>query len=536
MIQEIRAKNNLFAKLNELLKQDENKDKELLKWSMEYLPHHFTRKVSVFHEKLAADYDVATKKRGLKICVIAPRGNAKTTITLAKVLKSVCENTEHYIMVIMDTADQAKGFLDAVKHELENNDLLKLHYPIASGKGSVWNADRIETNNDICVEALGTGQKVRGKKFHQYRPTLIVVDDPDNDADVQSPTIRRKNIDWFNKALLQCGDTETNFFVIGTMIHRECIVAECEKRPDFRTIKYMSIMKWPKRMELWALWEKLFWESTSVKSNGVNTADTRHADKFYEEHKEEMHEGAVVLWPEKEDLLALMRLRASSGHTAFQSEKQNDPRDPSKCSFREEWLEDTEYDYADLAKRLGANTRRVTVVYADPAKGKDTKKGDDSAVITLHYFYGDDHCYVEAHLDRIPATEFTDFLLNWHRQVNSDVLGIESIGFQELLSEELTKKAIDMKATNLNVVPVSNDNVNKITRIDRLSVWLQRKFFRFKKGCRSCNKVKQQLLEHPFSEYDDGSDGLEGAVRLLTQVVSDDGSDPQDDNIGSYVR
>lgn len=532
--QETASRLNLVSKLQELIKQEENKEKELLEWAMEYLPHHFTRQFSIFHETLAGEYDKATHKRGVKICVIAPRGNAKTTITLAKTLKAICEDTEHYIMIIMDTALQAKGVLSAIVSELEQNDLLRKHYPIATGKGKVWNADRIETNNNICVEALGTGQKVRGKKFHQYRPTLIIVDDPDNDEDVRSPTVRAAHLEWFNKALLQCGDTETNIFVIGTMIHRECIVAECEKRPDFKTIKFASIIKWPKRMDLWDLWEKLFWESTSVKSNGINAADTRHADTFYEQHQAELEEGAVVLWPQKENLLQLMRLRASSGHAAFQSEKQNDPRDPSKCTFREEWLEETDYEHADLVKLINSNTKRITVVYADPAQGKDTKRGDDSAVITIHYFYGD-CCYVEASLSRIPLTEFTDFLLTWHKQVNSDVLGIEAQGFQQLLSEELTRKAQEQQIFNLHVMSIPTDNVNKMTRIDRLSVWLQRKFYRFKKNCPHTEKLKSQLRDHPFAEHDDGSDGLEGCTRLLTLVCTGNGQDPQEDNIPTNI-
>ena len=46
-----------------------------------------------------------------------------------------------------------------------------------------------------------------------------------------------------------------------------------------------------------------------------------------------MERVAELLWPEHEDLYALMGLRATIGASAFASEKQGDPISPESCEW-----------------------------------------------------------------------------------------------------------------------------------------------------------------------------------------------------------
>jgi len=52
-----------------------------------------------------------------------------------------------------------------------------------------------------------------------------------------------------------------------------------------------------------------------------------------EANREKMLEGTEVLWPEWESYYDLMVIRESEGPRSFQSEKQNEPIDPQRCSF-----------------------------------------------------------------------------------------------------------------------------------------------------------------------------------------------------------
>lgn len=490
----------------------------LQEWALKYIPHFFTRGMCELHNKLCEIGDELKVKRGKKTLVIAPRGNAKSTwVSLALPLKAICEGTERYIILCADTAGQAEAYLKSISMELESNDAIRQDYPLACQKGETWNTGRKETANNVCIEALGKGNNVRGRKFRQYRPTLIIVDDPQNDEDILSPNTRQKDIEWFDKALVPAGDTGTNYFVVGTMLHRDCIVGALASRSDFEIVKFSSVIKWPTHFDtLWQEWKK-YYHSDRVKCT-----------EFYETNKELMNEGVHVLWPEKEDILALMEMRENIGEQAFASEKQNDPRDPSKCEFPEEWFEGLMYDDPPKYSKI------VSVGYLDPAMGGDTKRHDYPAIITLHYLPEYNYCLVEVQMKKKPVNQIVDDMIAWHKQVKYSAFGIEGISFQTLIYEELIAKAPMFPATT-----VENTGQHKNTRISRLGIWLQRKFFRFKLHCPDTKILLQQLKDHPHSDHDDGPDALEGALRVLTMLIDpsndDTEMDAMDDGLGDRM-
>ncbi len=490
-------------------------------WGAKFVPHYFFRSYSLLHITLSSVFTRLRKERGQKINIIAPRGNAKTTWTKTAILDAITSGREKYIIIISDTGDQAEKILEAVKTELEANLKLRQQYPLACVKGGEWNTDRIETGNGVMIEALGTGKKVRGRTYKQYRPTMVVLDDPQNDEDIRSPTSRVNQMEWLVKALLPCGDPDTNFIVIGTMLHRECIVGQLEKDPAFETIRFSSILEghWPTRMDMWDTWEQLWLGSEmKVDGNGVAKRDTSRAEAYYLTHKEELEVGAQVLWPEMEPLYALMKMRAGR-HPAFASEKQNNPRDPSKATFPEEWFENTGYDQNELNLRL-SREKHLTVGYGDPAKGGETKKHDYSAFVTLHVFEGESTAYVEIDMQKIPVSLWVRAIVEMYKLRKHTMIGIEDAGFQELIAENLHQEILEQKLYDFNALPMPNGGDHKNSRISRLAIWLQRKFFRFQKHCPMTAILIQQFLDFPEGDHDDGPDALEGALRLLTMASS----------------
>lgn len=515
---------NIRAKASTIVKSGET----LIQWGTKYVPHFFFRKGCVFHDEIGETIQGMTVNRGQKVLVLAPRGNAKSTIcSMVAPLKFICEGTEKYILLISDTGDQARAYLKTIAQELEGNDLLQKKYPLACTPGTTWNKDRIETKNGVCVEAIGKGASVRGRKFNQYRPTLVILDDPQNDDDVLSATTRSRDIDWFDKALTPAGDTDTNFFVIGTNLHRESIVNTLSQRSDFRVMRYASIQEWPRNEHLWKEWESLYI---------TNRAD--EAQRFYIEHKDDMEEGARVLWPEKENLLKLMQLRATIGVVAFATEKQNEPRDPNKCEFDEEWFtgDDVWYDTLPSDPKV-IPSGLIHIGYCDPAKGGETKRHDYPAIINLHYSPDLGRCFVSCDMTREPVNKRIDTILRFMDLHKMLAFGVEANGFQQLMAEEL-----QAKSPLASIIQINHNNVHKNTRISRLAIWFQRRFFIFKRGCRHTKIMMQQLLDHPNADHDDGPDGLEGAIRTLTMYVDlavpakeAELQDPFDDGLGDSL-
>jgi predicted phage terminase large subunit-like protein len=397
----------------------------------------------------------------------------------------------------------ADKYLADIKQELLSNELLIADYPMAT-KGEIWSVDTIWTKNNICVESLGKGKNARGRKFKGSRPTLILADDPQSNDDVDSASQRKKDMAWVERALLPSGDTYTNYMFVGNNIHRESIIGQLSKRSEFHLTKFESIIKWPTRMDLWMEWENLYLIGTDQAK--------QEAIDFLKLNYDELHKDSDVLWPEKEDLVSLMQMRAPN-HAAFEAEKQNNPRDPSRCEFPEEWISDCTY------RTLPQDHPSVIVGICDPSKGKNSKKGDYAPILTLHYYPALNKCYLECDIKRRPLTEIVNDIFEWCSVYRYIAFGIESNGFQELLSEELINKVMENKGI-LNVVPIENYGVSKVARISRLSVWLKRKFFLFKEGCPYTDILLNQLLDFPYADHDDGPDALEMGLRVLTNYVN----------------
>ncbi len=214
------------------------------------------------HRWLCGELDQLHARRGVRLCVLAPRGSAKTTwATLAHPLRAALHGDQRFIVLTSDTGDQAHGYLGDLREQLEGNEALLRDYPTAAGRGPLWRGDAIRLRNGVEVAAFGTGGKIRGRKAHgRYRPDLIIVDDPQNKDHVISPLMRQRSWDWLTRDLLNAGDPDTNVVVLGTALHRECIVCRLQQTPGWRTRVFKSIVDWPQRMDLWGEWENILFD------------------------------------------------------------------------------------------------------------------------------------------------------------------------------------------------------------------------------------------------------------------------------------
>ena len=215
---------------------------------------------NALHHYLCDEMDKLRTVRGQRLNVLAPRGSAKTTwATFAYPLRTALYAEEPYIIMISETNDQAMRYLSDIKNELENNANLRRDYPGATGRGRFWKSDAIRLRNGVEIGAYGTGAKLRGRKRDGlYRPSLIVIDDPQNRDHIVSPLQRERSWDWLVRDVLNAGDGQTNIVVLGTALHRECIVCRLQAVPGWRSKVFKSMEKWPERMDLWHAWQDIF--------------------------------------------------------------------------------------------------------------------------------------------------------------------------------------------------------------------------------------------------------------------------------------
>jgi len=478
---------------------------DLLAWGKTFLPQHFHRPPSLMHRWLAARLQAAQTARGVKLNVLGPRGSAKSTIaTLALPLRAALEGSEPYIWIICDTKAQAAAHLENIKAELLENPLLAAAYPACVGRGPVWRATAVVLRNGARIEAFGAGQRLRGRRYREHRPTLIICDDLQNDGHIRSPDLREQSRNWFHAALMKAGASHTNIINLATALHRDCLAMELHRTPGWISRRFAAILRWPENMALWQQWEEIY---TNLENPHYKTA----AAEFYRRHRAAMEQGAVVLWPEAEDLYSLMCMRAESGRTAFEREKQNSPLNPELC----EWPE--AYFAEPLWFDLWPENLVVRVLALDPSKGVESRRGDYSALVAL----GVDRqgfLYVDADLARRPTPEMVAESVEWYCRFRFDAFGVEANQFQELLAGEFLAEF--RRRGLLTVRPALIENrVPKPVRIRRLGPYLAVHRIRFRSGSRGTRVLVEQLRDFPLADHDDGPDALEMAVRMASEIL-----------------
>lgn len=483
-----------------------------------YLPHYFSRPSPQFHAELDTlwrdgvlkgivpigdNAKLVDAQDGCRRATAAPRGHAKSTnLTFKGSLHAALYRYKRYIIILSDTSDQANGFLSAIKDELEDNGAIREDFGDLTG--GVWRENVIITSQGVRIDAIGAGQKIRGRKHKNWRPDLMVLDDIENDENVRTVEQRKKLENWFYKAVSKAGDTYTDIVYIGTLLHYDSLLAKVLKNPAYRSVKYKAVQSFS-TSPLWETWESIY---TDLGNEGREL----EAKKFFEKNREEMLAGTKVLWEEKLSYYDLMVTRVSEGEASFNSELQNEPVNPDDCLFNEEWFdyynpEDMDFSSADF-RFYG---------FVDPSLGKN-RRADYSAILTgalevpTGYLYILDADIVRRHPDAIisDVLQKADWIQRTYgkRYVK---FGVETVQFQWFLKEQLAKSSARARIyLPIEEVPQSSD---KVLRIQTLQPDIKNKYIKFS---RRHKLLLEQLKYFPMADHDDGPDALEG-LRTIAQ-------------------
>lgn len=477
-----------------------------LEWNRAFLPDYCLLPASDLHRWACERADRARRQRGQKTNILGARGSAKSVnLTLAYPLRCALEGWEPLIWIVSETGDQANEQLEHIKSEIEHNEIIAHAYPHAAGKGPLWREDKIRLRNGVGIQAFGKGRKLRGRRQRASRPTLIISDDLQSDAVITSPNQRDKDRAWFHGALLKAGTPRTNVFNLATALHRDAVGSELGRTPGWESKTFPSIIEWPKRMDLWEEWCRIYHDVE-------NPAHKENARAFYDANRKAMDEGAVVLWPELEDLYTLMCMREEGGRTAFEREKQCRPINPEQCEWPEEYFGDHIW-FERWPENLIVKTMAL-----DPSKGKNDKIGDYQACIR---FGVDRHdvLYFQAHMARQPIPQMVADCVDIYGQFKPQAFGVEANAWQDLLAPDFSEEFKRQGILAPDVWQMTN-SVSKQVRIRRLGGYLSSHRMRFKSNCAHTRLLVEQLRDFPIGDHDDGPDGAEMAVRLGEELVA----------------
>lgn len=212
-----------------------------------------------FHGQLYSDLNNDSLEN---LLIVAPRGHAKTSLTaeiqpIHRALYSAMQGKKaEFIVLVSKTTSHTKSLLTTIKYHLDNNErLIEYFGHWGEVTAQKWSENEIILKNNTVITALGVGSQIHGLKRFQQRPTMFILDDPEDDGNAGTIEAMDKNYEWFEKALMAARDPQfCRIVVIGTMINEGCLVDRLRRLPGWTVRWYQAIPNWDGSSEVPVLW------------------------------------------------------------------------------------------------------------------------------------------------------------------------------------------------------------------------------------------------------------------------------------------
>lgn len=408
------------------------------------------------------------------VAVAAPRGHAKSTaVTHCFTLASVCFRVRDHVMIVSDTEGQAVSFLGDIKREFrENEDLIHLF----GIKG--FSKDReteviidFEDGHKARIIARGAEQRLRGMKWDNKRPNLIVCDDLENDEMVMNDERRMKFREWFNKALIPCGARDCLIRVVGTILHLDSLLE-----------RMMPGLGMPDTVE------------DGLKQYSLNPGSWK--SYRYRAHDEDFN---LILWPQqysKDRLQSIRKLYLEQGFPeGYSQEYLNYPIDEQTAYFKKKDFlpirdldEPLEYYIsADLA--ISQKDRTAYTVFAVAG----VTPGNTLRLIDVERFRGD-------------ALEIIDLLFSMYLRYRPQIIFLEEENIARTLGSVINKEMEERGVfLPLQLMTASQD---KIKRARALQARMRAGMVEFDEKAAWYPTLQQEFLQFPRGAYMDQVDAV----------------------------
>ena len=425
-----------------------------------YLPHYFSLAFEDFHEEWSELADIENEV----VPLAAPREHAKSTFfTFGVPIHDIAYARKHFIMIVSDTNDQAKGFTLPIRVELEEN--VRLLHDFGEFKGRKWTDSDFTTANGVRVLARGRGEKVRGLKNMQWRPDRVIVDDFENDENVRNPRLVKQGMDWLLQAVLGSLGEGYSFTMVGNKFASRSILAQFLAAKD-------------------------------------EEGKPLYPGKEYDAIRED----GSPLWPELWPLERLEKRKRQMGTVRFNREMRNRVG-AEESPIKESWV--LYVPQEELAK-----PRKLRVsAFLDPS-GKGTETTDFKAIVVVG------RCEETGVTDVLyAAIRHSTVNEMWTKvwEVEAEFgcgMGVEINMFQDFLVDSYTNYAEKAgRYVNLHKVTHKTEKIARI--VNRIAPLMEFGKLRFIKGHSDQDRLVEQLIYIMDANVnDDGPDALEGALSL----------------------
>lgn len=425
-----------------------------------------------------------------KVAIAAPRRHAKSTaITLAYLLCCVLFRNRQYVLIISDTITQACMFLGDVKKQLIENDQIKQLFGIEEFVK--------EREDDVIVKctdghqfritARGSEQSMRGLKWDNKRPDLIICDDLENDEIVLNKDRRDKFKRWFYGAVVPSLSLHGVIRIVGTILHEDSF------------LNNLMPSEWDKRTV-----------TTDLK---IYRKDVKRGDWLSVKYRAHSEDFTKILWPSHYDKEYFVHLRQDYMDRGipdvYSQEILNTPIDETVAYFkRGDFLPET---VEDKKQRLNY------YIAVDLAISKDSTA--DYSVFVVGGIDENRILHIRNVIrERMDAREIVDTLFALNRTYDPIAIGIEDMQVTKSIGPFLREEMVHT-GNYLNIQPLKHSGMDKIARAKSIQARMRARSVKFDKAQDWYPIFEDELTKFPRSRKDDQVDAFAYLGRMLDTLT-----------------
>lgn len=431
-----------------------------------------------------------------QVAIAAPRRHAKTTaITHTCTLAAVLFRERSYVLVVSDTVTQATQFIGDIKNELLNNEPLRALFKIkAMPKDSEDDfICMMEDGHQFRITAKGAEQKLRGLKWDNRRPDLIICDDLENDEIVLNKERREKFKRWFYGSLLPSRSYRGIVRYVGTILHNDALL---ENLMPKRGTKWFA----DSPLKEWSTEARRPWKAVKYKAH---SPDFTH-----------------ILWPSLYDKDYFVNLRddyISQGiPDVYSQEYLNYPLDESLSYFRRADFND--FTDRDREKFKAPDWHKRFNIYISSDLAVSTAESADWSVFVVSAVDEDGMVYIKQVIrERMDSQTIVETILSLQRRYDPICLSMEKGQIEKSIGPFLRQRMLET-GDFVEVYPIAPSS-DKKTRAQAIKARMRMGGVRFDKQADWFYELEDEAILFGRGKHDDQVDALAYIGLILDKLV-----------------
>ena len=448
------------------------------------IPNMFSSESPDFHYDMA---DHLMNKDLKQVNIIAPRGHAKSSIVggVFPLWHVMFDKGPKLIVLISRTQDHAVKLLGTIKDVLDySQNFRQLFGYWGMNSARSWSKSEIELKDGTMIVCKGTGQQLRGIKHGNQRPTLIILDDPEDENNTKTAEAMEHNLRWLLQSAIPSLDpTKGRLAIIGTPIHQRCIVETLKDMSGWDNLLYKPNLD--TNTALWESWhpiEKLRQKKKELES--INRVSV-----FYREYMCE-----VV--GDEDQLFKESYINYYDGKLIHDEE--------GNAFIKLTYLNHKETD----------EQRPVNVFMGVDPASSTRQTADYSTIVPVAIDNEGNRFVLPYYRKRATPMSLAEAIIDYFKIYKPEKVRIESVGYQEMLREYVRtrceEKNIFISGLEIKEIPRSSKSV----RLETMEPYFAQDKFYMRKDMQ---ELKDELLLYPRGKHDDLLDGLYYATKKMYQ-------------------